>query len=147
MTLDTDLLWQAWNTRQTPTLSKAVFTECQALDEMRRTANGHQQPSIVDDCYLCRVSGVDTRQNNFFVECPLEDTQQINYSSSAFFWHSTKYIFVFFAESLCRVPDKKYSAKKSLAMYNSPRLFWRKSHSAKSFSIVYHSTKQLFPVV
>jgi hypothetical protein len=35
-------------------------------------------------------------------------------------------------QSLCRVTDKNYSAKKSLSMYSSPRLLCRESHSAKT---------------
>jgi hypothetical protein len=40
---------------------------------------------------------------------------------------------------LCRVPDKKYSAKKPLPMYSSPRLLCRVSHSAKTSSSVFQA--------
>lgn len=71
MTFETYLLYQAQNTRHIPTLGKGVFAECQAFNEMRHTINGCQQPSIVDDHHLYRVFVLNTRQNNFFVECPL----------------------------------------------------------------------------
>jgi hypothetical protein len=55
----------------------------------------------------------------------------------------------------CRVPDKKYSTKKSLPICSSPRLLCRVSHSSKDFVGCFpgfakwfrHSTKQLCPVV
>jgi hypothetical protein len=67
-------------------------------------------------------------------------------------------------QSLCRVPDKKYSAKNPLPMYSSPRLFCRVSHTAKTLPSVTlgkdfaecflgfaecfrHLAKQLCPVV
>jgi hypothetical protein len=40
-------------------------------------------------------------------------------------------------QSLCRVPVKKYSTKKSLAMYSSPRVLCRVSHSAKSYLVFF----------
>jgi hypothetical protein len=49
------------NTRHTLTLGKGVFTGCQALDETWRTTKGRQQSSMIDDRYLCRVSGIYTR--------------------------------------------------------------------------------------
>jgi hypothetical protein len=69
MTLDTDLFCRARNTRHILTLDKVAFAECQALGEIGRAAKGRQQPSIADARYLCRVSEVDSQQNNFFVEC------------------------------------------------------------------------------
>jgi hypothetical protein len=96
MALDTNLLWRDPNTRHTLTLGKCVFTECQSPDEMRHTTKSRQQTFIADDRYLCRVFGVDTRQNNFFIECPPVSTRQIKALPSVFIWHSAKYIFVFF---------------------------------------------------
>jgi hypothetical protein len=40
-------------------------------------------------------------------------------------------------QSLCRVPDKKYSAKKLLQMHSSPRLFYLESYSTKSLPSVF----------
>jgi hypothetical protein len=39
-------------------------------------------------------------------------------------------------QSLCRVPDKKYSAKRLLPMYSSPRVLCRVLHSAKALPSV-----------
>jgi hypothetical protein len=75
-TLGKDFLYRGQDTRYRQILGKGGFTECQALGETRRSAKGHQQPSIVDDRYLCRASSVDTRQNNFFVLCHLTNTRQ-----------------------------------------------------------------------
>jgi hypothetical protein len=69
MTLDTDLVRRALNTRHILTLDKVTFAECQALGEIGHTAKGRQQPSIADARYLCRVSEVDSQQKNFFAEC------------------------------------------------------------------------------
>jgi hypothetical protein len=47
------------------------------------------------------VSGVDTQQNIFFVECHLSNTRQTFILSSVFTWDSTKYIcFFFFLQTL-----------------------------------------------
>jgi hypothetical protein len=72
MTLGIHLLCREPNTRHTPTLGTGGFAECQTLGEMRLTAKGRQQSSIADGRYLCRVSGVDTRQTDFFAECPVQ---------------------------------------------------------------------------
>jgi hypothetical protein len=54
---------------------------------------------------------------------------------------------------LCRVPDKKYSAKRLLPMYSSPSVLCRVLHSAKPFAecriafaeCLRHSAKELCP--
>jgi hypothetical protein len=43
---------------------------------------------------------------------------------------------------LCRVPDKKYSAKKALPMYCVPSPLCRVRHSAKTLPSVFKSTRQ-----
>jgi hypothetical protein len=43
---------------------------------------------------------------------------------------------------LCRVPDKKYSAKRSLPMYNSPSVLCRVLHSAKPLLSVFRSRQR-----
>jgi hypothetical protein len=55
-------------------------------------------------------------------------------------------------QSLYRVPDKKYSAKKSLSMYNSLSFICRMSHSAKLSFLGFgecfrHSANRLIPIV
>jgi hypothetical protein len=76
MTLGIHILCRALNTRHTLTFGKGDFAECQTLSAVRLTAKGRQQPSIADGRYLCRVSGVDTRQTYFFAECPVADPRQ-----------------------------------------------------------------------
>jgi hypothetical protein len=57
-------------------------------------------------------------------------------------------------QSLCRVPDRKYSTKKPLPMYSSPN-FLAECHTRKAFAECFprftecfrYSTKKLFPVV
>jgi hypothetical protein len=78
------------------TLGKDLFVECQTLDERQRSAKSHQQPSIADGRYLCRVSKVGTRQRSYFVECR-PPRHSVNYVlPSAYLGHSAKYIFIFF---------------------------------------------------
>jgi hypothetical protein len=115
--LDTNLLCQDPNTRHTLTLGKGVFAECQALGEMRHTTKGRQQSSIVDDHYLCRVSGVDTRQNNFFVGCPPVGTWQIKVVGCLYLTLGKVYFFVFCTKIFYYVPTLYMPACSILAQY------------------------------
>jgi hypothetical protein len=47
-------------------------------------------------------------------------------------------------DAIGRVPDKKYSAKKPLSMYCSPRSLCRVSHLAKTLSSVFQSLGKVF---
>jgi hypothetical protein len=67
----------------------------QTLGKRRRLAKGRQQPSIADDCYLCRVLGVDTRQRRYFAKCrPTNTRQTMRYQ--VFLFDTRRNIFLFF---------------------------------------------------
>jgi hypothetical protein len=72
--LDNDRVYREQDSRHRNTLGKESFAECQTLGEWRRSVKGRQQPSIADNCYLCRASSFGTRQRSFFVECFTSDT-------------------------------------------------------------------------
>jgi hypothetical protein len=74
--LGNDRVYREQDSRHRNTLDKEIFAECQTLDEWRRSAKGHQRPSIADGHYLCRATSFDTRQRSFFAECFTSDTRQ-----------------------------------------------------------------------
>jgi hypothetical protein len=75
-TLGNDHLYREQDSRHRQTLGKNRFVECQTLGERRRSGKRPQQPSIDDDCYLCRESGFDSRQRSYFAESLKADTRQ-----------------------------------------------------------------------
>jgi hypothetical protein len=121
------------------TLGKAgAFVECLLIHSAKEIAKGPTWAS------LSRVGIEDTRQRGSL--CRVSR------------WHSAKspssppgVVTVTFLcrepggtrQSLCRVPDKKYSAKKLLPIYSSPRLFCRVSHSAKTSPSVFRLCRVL----
>jgi hypothetical protein len=77
-------------------------------------------------------------KGNFFAECHLEHSAKVSSPLPV----AVTATFVCRVpsdtrQSLCRVPDKKYSAKKSLSMYCSPSSLCRVSHSAKFLPSVF----------
>jgi hypothetical protein len=55
--------------------AKKSLSSAKTLGERRRSAKGRQQPSIANDCYLCRAPSFGTRQRSFFTECLTSDTR------------------------------------------------------------------------
>jgi hypothetical protein len=94
-----------------------------------------------------------------FAEYRLVDTRQRGYLfAECIRWHSAKapsplpgVVTVAFLcrvpsdtrQSLCRVPDKKYSAKKSLPMYCSPSSLCRMSHSTNTLPSVFQALRPI----
>jgi hypothetical protein len=103
-----DCVYRKQDSRHRKSLGKDYSAESQILGESWRSAKGRQQPSIR----------------------PLS-------LPSAWRWHSAKKVLLLSVPrlTLCRVPDKKYSAKKSLPMYSSSSSLCRVSHSAKTSPI------------
>jgi hypothetical protein len=94
------------------TLGNNLFTECQILVERRRLVKDRQQNSIVDSCYLRCVPSGDARQM-----ATLGERQHLAKCLSL-----SRCDGDFFCRVPSGIPDKKYSTKKSLSMYGSPRL-------------------------
>jgi hypothetical protein len=119
-----------------------LFAECRST---RHSAKSPPLPSAYEssrhrdwrwgplDPSLPRAMVAGTRQNFLFAECrgrhsPKDPSLSLGAVTVTF---------------LCRVPDKKYSAKRPLPMYSSPSVLCRVLHSAKALP----SVKEPLPCV
>jgi hypothetical protein len=114
---------------------EASFVECLLEYSTKNLTKGLVGGSFVE----CR--SIDTRQGgNFFAEGHLEHSAKAPSPSPG----SVTDTFLCRVptdtrQRLCRVPDKKYSAKMSLSMYCLPSSLYRVLHSAKPLSSVFQA--------
>jgi hypothetical protein len=111
---------------------KAIFAECCCQGTRQRD---WQRGPLEDS--LPSASPPDTRQRSLFAECqrrhsakdPSPSLGAVTVTFLCRVSNGTR-------QNLCRVPDKKYSAKRLLPMYSSPSVLCRVLHSAKSLPSV-----------
>jgi hypothetical protein len=113
------------------------FAECNVADTRQRGT-------------LCRVPHIalgkepdmGTLPGGLFVECPRWHSAKID-SLPSVYWADTRqrsrlcHPVTVTVAFLCRVPEKKYSAKKALPMHCLPSLLCRVRHSAKPLPSVF----------
>jgi hypothetical protein len=121
-------------------LNKEVFAECYGPGTRQRSKLCRVPPSALSKetnkgarwWPRCRVSPNTLGKGNLFAECHLVHSAKV--SSPLPVTVTTTFLCRVPSDtrqSICRVPNKKYSVKKLLPMYNSPSSLCRVSHSAK----------------
>jgi hypothetical protein len=109
--------------RQSPALGNELVYRVQDTRQRRRSAKGRQRPSKADGRqHLPRAVGQHSAKKLLCLV--LSGTRQ----------------------SLCRVPEKKYSAKTALSMYCVPSLICRVRHSAKFLPSFFRLCQVLQPL-